>query len=151
MRSDFIEYSGKDWNADKNIHIIYAGKDKETTKPIAISTWQSVYDLPEKFFAEYDAVIGDECHLFKAKSLVRLMNKLRNCHIRIGTTGTLDNIQVHKLVLEGLFGPPIRVTSTKNLIDNKVLSNLDINCIQLKYAKEECDSMKKKTYQEEIK
>ena len=150
MRSDFIEYSGKDWNADKNIHIIYAGKDKETTKPIAISTWQSVYDLPEKFFAEYDAVIGDECHLFKAKSLVRLMNKLRNCHIRIGTTGTLDNIQVHKLVLEGLFGPPIRVTSTKNLIDNKVLSNLDINCIQLKYAKEECDSMKRKTYQEEI-
>ena len=150
MRSDFIEYAGKEWSAEKNIHIIYAGKEKETTKPIVISTWQSVYELPEKTFADYDAVIGDECHLFKAKSLVKLMNKLRNCHIRVGTTGTLDNIQVHKLVLEGLFGPPIRVTSTKNLIDNKVLSQLDINCLQLKYAKEACDSMKRKTYQDEI-
>jgi superfamily II DNA or RNA helicase len=31
-----------------------------------------------------------------------------------------------------------------------VISNLDINCIQFKYAKEECDTMKRKTYQEEI-
>jgi len=60
MRSDFIEYAGKEWSAEKNIHIIYAGKEKETTKPIVISTWQSVYELPEKTFADYDAVIGDE-------------------------------------------------------------------------------------------
>ena len=39
MASDFISYG---WD-DSHIHKIYSGHDKTSTKPITISTWQSIY------------------------------------------------------------------------------------------------------------
>ena len=73
-----------------------------------------------------------------------------HCAYRIGTTGTLDGTQTHKLVLEGLFGPVKRVTTTKELIDKKQLSDFTIKCLVLKYSDEICEEMKNKTYVEEI-
>ena len=64
-------------------------------------------------------VIGDEAHGFKAKSLTDIMTKLKNCPVRIGTTGTLDGTKTHKFVLEGLFGPVYEVTTTKKLMQEK--------------------------------
>ena len=49
------------------------------------------------------------------------MGKLKNAWMRVGTTGTLDGTKVHKLVLEGCFGPVYNVTSTKKLIESKTL------------------------------
>ena len=49
------------------------------------------------------------------------MTKLTNCPYRIGTTGTLDGTQTHKLVIEGLFGPVYNVTTTKELMDKNLL------------------------------
>ena len=64
MYSDFIDYG---WN-DKYLHRIYQGHGKETTKPVIISTWQSIYNLPKKWFKDVGMIIGDEAHLFKAVS-----------------------------------------------------------------------------------
>ena len=89
--------------------------------------------MPEKYFDNYGAVFGDECHLFKSKSLTRIMSKLKDCPYRVGTTGTLDGTLTHKLVIEGLFGPVYKVTDTKNLMDMKLLSNLSIDCVLLDY------------------
>jgi superfamily II DNA or RNA helicase len=61
------------------------------------------------------------------------MTKLQQCRYRFGLTGTLDGTQTHQLVLEGLFGPVEKVTTTKKLIDNKSLANLKIKCIILKH------------------
>ena len=152
MYSDFKEYSNKtNWDSEKNCHTIFAGQDKETNKRVVISTWQSIYNMDEKYFKQYHAVFGDECHLFKAKSLTSIMTKLKDCPYRIGTTGTLDDSVTHKLVIEGLFGRVYNITSTKELMEKNLLSRLNIDCIILKYKLNEINEIKRVKYDEEIK
>jgi superfamily II DNA or RNA helicase len=106
--------------------------------------------LPKEYFEQFDYIIGDEAHLFKAQSLTTILTSCVNAKYRIGLTGTLDGTKTHKLVLEGLFGPVKKVTTTKELIDNNQLSNFEIKCLVLKHSDEECLYAKDKTYQEEI-
>lgn len=151
MHSDFKNYSTNNgWDVDKYCQKIYGGESKIPETNLIISTWQSIYDMPKKYFAQFDFIIGDEAHTFKAKSLTDIMTKLINCDVRIGTTGTLDDSKVNKLVLEGLFGPTFKVISTKELIDRKQLADFKIKCIVLKYPETVCKSMKGKSYQEEM-
>ena len=153
MFSDFKNYAKNqpEYNVDKICHPIYGGQEKITDKKIVISTWQSIYKLPKSWFEQFDVVIGDEVHLFKAKSLMSIMTKLDKAQFRFGTTGTLDGTQTHKLVLEGLFGTTFAVTTTKSLMDKKHLADLSIECIVLKYDKDMVKAHKKDNYQDEIK
>tara|TARA_R110000765_G_scaffold112131_3_gene204148 strand:+ start:132 stop:1610 length:1479 start_codon:yes stop_codon:yes gene_type:complete len=151
LYADFVEYSNKTWDVDANVHKIFSGADKKSQKKIVVSTWQSLYNMPNDFFSTFSCVFGDECHLFKAKSLTGLMTKLSNAHFRVGTTGTLDGTLTHKLVIEGLFGTVYNVTSTKKLIDKKLLSDIDIKCLMLTYSDEIKNKMKRSEYQDEIK
>jgi len=130
MYSDFQDYG---WSSGTYCQRIYQGYDRKVNKDIVISTWQSIYKMPKKYFEQFDCVIGDEAHLFKAKSLTGIMTKLHQCKYRFGLTGTLDGTQTHQLVLEGLFGPAEKVISTKELMDRKTLANLKIKCIILKH------------------
>lgn len=133
LASDFADYG---FDSDAYVHRVFAGQDKGSTKPITITTWQSIYKLPKEFFANFDVVIGDEAHLFKAKSLTSILAKIPSARYRFGFTGTLDGTQTHKLVLEGLFGPVRKVISTKELIDKKHLSEFTIKSIVLSYPEE---------------
>ena len=90
------------------------------------------------------------CHLFRAKSLTTIMSKLEQCRYRFGFTGTLDGTQTHKLMLEGLFGPVKKVTTTHELIEQKHLSNFKIKCIVLQHSDEHRKLLVKKKYAEEI-
>lgn len=144
MHSDFSQY-GYD-----HAHKIYSGKDKNTDERIIITTWQSVYKFHPSWFADFEMVIGDECHGFKSKSLTTLMNKCVNTAYRIGTTGTLDGTQTHKLVLEGLFGRVFNVTTTKDLQDNDTLAKLKINILELGYSDDIRKDITNKKYQEEL-
>lgn len=147
MKNDFIEYGMK----DKHIHCIYSGQEKHTDEWVTISTWQSIYKLPEKWFAKYGLVLGDEAHGFKAKCLTSIMTKLGQCENRIGVSGTLDGTKMHKLVLEGLFGPVRVVTTMKELIDEGHVSDLRIKCIVLGYPIELRRKIKElKNYQKEL-
>jgi superfamily II DNA or RNA helicase len=151
MYSDFQDYSCLNgWKASEHCHRIYGGHEKSNEYDIVISTWQSLYKLPKQFFDKFDVVFGDECHQFKAKSLTSILNKCVNTPYRIGTTGTLDGTNTHKLVLEGLFGPVYKVTTTKKLIDNKQLANLKIYNIILEYPDEVRKVAKGKDYQAEM-
>ena len=152
MYSDFGDYSWKDsWNVDEHCHKIYSGREKfSINQRVIISTWQSVYKLPASWFQNFGMVVGDEAHNFKAKSLTSIMEKCTEAKYRMGTTGTLDGTQTHKLVLEGLFGPVYKVTTTKKLIDNKDLAQLNIDILVLKYKDEYCKEVSQQKYQEEI-
>ena len=152
MYSDFEEYSKNDpsFNTDEFCHKIYGGADKTTMLRCKISTWQSQHRLPAKSFENVGMVIGDEAHQFKAKSLTSIMEKCVNAEYKIGTTGTLDGTQTHQLVLEGLFGPVHRVTTTKALMDSQQLAQLDISILLLKYKEEYCKIISKLKYQQEI-
>ena len=145
MSSDFKDYGYQD-----DCYKITAGVEKNNDREITITTWQSVYKMPEKWFSQFKVVIGDEAHLFKAKSLTSIMSKLTKCPWRFGFTGTLDGTQTHKLVLEGLFGPVEKITSTVDLIKQKHLSKFKINIITLKYSDQSCKLLKRAKYQDEI-
>ena len=146
MHQDFVDY-GQD---SRDMHKIYSGKDKDTDRAIVISTWQSIYKLPKKWFEQFGMVLGDECHGFKSKSLSSIMNKATEAKYRYGFTGTLDGTQTHKLVLEGLFGPVYQVTTTKALQDNETLAALDIKVLLLNYSDNIRKEFGKQTYQDEI-
>ena len=133
LASDFADYG---FDSDTFVHRVFAGQDKGSTKPITISTWQSIYKLPKEFFSQFDVVIGDEAHLFKAKSLTSILTKLSGCRYRFGFTGTLDGSETHKLVLEGLFGAVRKVITTKELIDQKHLADFRIKAIVLNHPDE---------------
>ena len=151
LTSDFKDYSEVNgWNVSDNIHKIYQGQEKSSDKFLTISTWQSIYQMPKKYFADFDFVIGDEAHLFKAKSLIDIMTGLTNAKYRIGTTGTLDGTKTHKLVLEGLFGTVRKVITTKELMDAKHLAEFQIKCLLLRHNESICQAAKNFTYQQEI-
>lgn len=151
LYSDFVDYSSHNgFLVEDAVHRVYQGRDKVSDKALIISTWQSLYQMPSSYFQQFDYVIGDEAHLFKAQSLTTILTSAIKTKYRIGLTGTLDGTKTHKLVLEGLFGPVEKVTTTKELIDNKQLSNFQIKCLVLKYSDEICETMKNTTYQEEI-
>lgn len=133
LASDFADYG---FRSDDYVHRVFSGQDKHSDKPITITTWQSVYKMPRSFFASFALVIGDEAHLFKAKSLTSIMDKLDDCRYRFGFTGTLDGTNTHKLVLEGIFGPVRKVISTKELIDKKHLAEFMIKSIVLSHPDE---------------
>ena len=147
MYSDFASYG---YDSEKYCHRQYAGKDKTTDKFLTITTWQSIYKNPPEYFEQFDFVMGDEAHEFKAKSLTTIMSNLVNTKYRIGCTGTLDGTQTNKLVLEGLFGPVLRVTTTKELMDNNHVADFSIKCLVLKYPEETCNLAKNWKYNDEI-
>ena len=151
LYSDFVDYASEtDFSVEQICHKIYQGKEKVTNKSLIISTWQSLYKMPKEYFEQFDYIIGDEAHLFKAQSLTSILTSCVNAKYRIGLTGTLDGTKTHKLVLEGLFGQVQRVITTKELIDKGHLSDFEIKCLVLKHDDETCQRLKDCTYQEEI-
>lgn len=146
MASDFVSYGCQ----ENLIHKIFSGQEKVTDSPFIITTWQSIYKLPKPWFHQFNCVIGDEAHLFKASSLSSIMKKLEVCPYRFGFTGTLDGTQTHKLVLEGLFGAVKKVTTTADLIDQKHLSQFQIKALILSYDESIRKNLKGADYQTEI-
>ena len=130
MYKDFESYG---WDSDSYCQKIYAGKEKETKKPVVITTWQSIYKLPATYFENFEVVVGDEAHLFKSQSLVKIMTKLHTAKYRYGFTGTLDGTQTHKLVLEGLFGPSYKTIRTHELMEKGYLAKLNAKIILLRH------------------
>lgn len=146
MYSDFIDYGWLDAYMQK----VYSGYDRKVEKKLVISTWQSLYKMPKSYFEQFGCVIGDEAHLFKSKSLTSILTKLHLCKYRFGLTGTLDGMQTHRLVLEGLFGSLNKVITTKELIDKKTLANFSIKALVLSYPESECKLVKDMNYQDEV-
>jgi len=184
MYDDFTDYAANiSWDVQANCHMIYDGGEKQTDKRVVISTWQALavkepcpkelreiwtkaqikmwyqkapYILDESYFAQFNTVFGDECHLFASEDnqgggeLIEIMSKLCNAKYRIGTTGTLRDSKVHHLILEGIFGGVYQTTTTKEMMDRKKAAQLFIKVLELQYPQEERKAMRKKTYQEEM-
>jgi superfamily II DNA or RNA helicase len=142
LTQDFKDYG---WKADSYVHQIMGGTERYVDAPVVISTWQSIYKEPRKFFERFDVVIGDEAHLYKAKSLSGILNKCHDAKYRVGLTGTLDGLHSHQLVLEGLFGRCDRVTTTVDLMKKGQLTPLKVKVLLLQHGHVPFDS-----YQQEM-
>ena len=139
MAKDF-----KDYGYDEKICKIYSGQPVFDSD-ITITTWQSFSKAPKDVMESFEVVVGDEAHLFKANVLKGILEKMKKTAVRIGCTGTLDGTEVHRLQLEGLFGPVKKVISTKELMDSGTIANLSIDCVILRHTKQ-----KKMSYQDEM-
>lgn len=139
MAKDFEEYGYTD-----RVCKIYSGQDVFDAD-ITVTTWQSFAKAPKDVMQSFDVVIGDEAHLFKAQTLKGILEKMKTTAVRIGTTGTLDGSEVHRLQLEGLFGPVKKVITSYELMEEGTIANLTIDCVILRHTKQ-----KKMTYQEEM-
>lgn len=144
---NFQDYGLED--IDEVAYRVYTGQDKNAEHPVIISTWQSIYKQPPKYFDKFGCVIGDEAHLFTASSLVDIMKKLNKCEYRYGFTGTIADAKSHEFVLQGLFGSIVNVATTAELQDKKILAKIKVNCVILKHGKPECAAVKKEDYQVE--
>jgi len=144
MTKDFQDYGFKG-----PIAKIYGG-EKGADAPIVVTTWQSMMRMPKGFGNDFGMVIGDEAHLFAAKSLSKIMESLTEVKYKIGTTGTLQETKTHKLQLEGMFGPAYFVTTSKELMDEGTLAKLKIKCLVLAYSDNERKLVSKMNYQEEM-
>ena len=147
MYKDFEDYG---YDSEQYCHRQYSGKEKHTNKFLTITTWQSIYKNPGEYFEQFDFVLGDEAHQFKAKSLTTILSGCVNAKYRIGTTGTLDGTQTHKLVLEGLFGPVYKATSTADLIEKGQLASFKIKCLILKHPESVCKMARSWDYNQEL-
>jgi len=147
MYKDFEDYG---YDSEQYCHRQYSGKEKHTNKFLTITTWQSIYKNPGEYFEQFDFVLGDEAHQFKAKSLTTILSGCVNAKYRIGTTGTLDGTQTHKLVLEGLFGPVYKATTTVDLIDKGQLASFKIKCLILKHPESVCKMARSWDYNQEL-
>jgi superfamily II DNA or RNA helicase len=165
MASDFEDYStGNKWDSHGNIHAIHGDITKVTDKLLTIANWQAIYKIgkgvkkggelaygvPSDYFDKFDIVINDETHLAKAESITGIMERCRNAQKRIGMTGTLNDVDTDKLVIEGLFGPVYIVTTTNELMENGDVTKLMMKCLKIDYPDEVRKGSTKLTYQEEM-
>jgi superfamily II DNA or RNA helicase len=54
LYKDFIDYG---WDAENHCHMIYSGQEKDNDKEVYISTWQSLFKLPKKYFEKFQCVM----------------------------------------------------------------------------------------------
>lgn len=146
MHDDFIDY-GMD---PTDIQTIIGGKDKIARKRVVISTWHSIYTQPSDYFNTFGAIFVDEVHLAKAKSLTGIMEAATAVPFRFGFTGTLGELKVHHLILEGLFGRTHTLTDTATLIERKQVAAVNIKMCVLDYAPAIKDQYRRASYQDEI-
>lgn len=150
LYADFADYSVDGWDVEENVHKLYGGKDKDLKLPVTVSTWQTACKMPQSWFNRFGCYMCDEAHGADAKSISAIIDKLAHAPIRVGLTGTLDGTVMHQLDMEARFGKIVRVASTKQLMDDGDLADLDIDCIQLKYKKEDVETVKHLNYQQEV-
>lgn len=116
-----------------NTSTIYDGDPIDTTD-VLVTTWQSIVDNDDEWFQQFDVIIGDEVHKFKAKSLQTIIGKCGHISNRYGFTATLDNdSKVDRLTLVGMFGEPKRVSTNKEQIEQGVASKPTVHAIILRY------------------
>jgi len=145
MFSDFKEYGWDD--IESHCCLVYAGQKIED-KSLVISTWQSIYNKSSNFFKPFTALMIDECHLASGMSISNVSRNCINAHYRIGVTGTMPKDDASKYTILGHLGPILYTLDAKTLIDEGVLSKIEIRNVIVKYPSQMC--YKRKDYQEEI-
>lgn len=138
---DFLLYGWK--NVEEHCCRIYGGQKRFMEKPVIISTWQSLYTNLEEF-ANFTAILIDEAHGAKAKSLAGVMSHSINAQWRIGVSGSYPEPDTAAwFTIVGGMGPIKTYSTYKTLQDAGYISQIKINTIRLRYP----DRIKKLNYE----
>lgn len=135
LQSDFKEYESelsKPIISDK-VHGVMGGINPVTELPIVVSTYQSLVKMSGSYYVPVSAVIVDECHGAKAKTIDTILEYCHFAKYRIGLTGSLSKIDVNNQIIQGVLGEFFKVASSENLIKRGILSNMQIGGVIVNY------------------
>lgn len=138
MYGDFEDYSEYDnsFDTEDSVCKLYSGHDRDFLQgDIVISTWQSLQNMDDDYFEQFGGVMVDEVHGAKADKLQKIMKAL-DTPLRVGLTGTLDDMHVHVLKVESMFGKAHRIVKSHQLQEGGQASELKIYAILLKHSNE---------------
>lgn len=156
MISDFIEYSSiNGFDVDEAATMLYSGQERDFTKPLLVSTWQTISKLVKlshgtQALNSYDAIVVDESHTAKGAELQKILERASEVPYKIGTTGTIDKEKVNELTIIGSLGPIRKIVTTRELMDSNDLSSLTIKGMILQYDEETSKAAKGFDYQTEM-
>ena len=148
MYDDLVDYGSEEYG--ECLTRLGGGHKPDFSKPVLISTWESLQYKDADFFEDFDAVFVDECHGSKAMKLCNIIKFCTNAQYKIGTTGTLPTDPGDQLVIKSLLGEVIFELKSKELIDLGVLTRIQIGAILLKYPPSFINENRGREYQEEV-
>jgi len=110
---------------------------------IYISCYQSIVEWDRSWFEKFEAVMIDESHLAKAKSLTTILEKtFTTAKYRFGVSGTFpDEMSCEILTIQAVTGPIMHDISAKKLIDEGSISPLDIKIMYLNHNDKSFDTI----------
>lgn len=135
----------------------FHGSKKELDKKHTICTWQSLEswnktgltkdgDNINDFADSLSTIIIDEAHTAKSNVLQKLLGgTFKNVPIRWGISGTIPKDESVLYSLNAVLGPIVTNVRARDLMDKGILSDCNINMLQMK------DNGEYETYQDELK
>lgn len=109
----------------------YSGERKDIEHQHVVSTWQALKNN-DKIVPMFNMVIVDECHGVKGDQLSKILTAhAKRIPYRFGFTGTLPKGNADLLSVHVAIGPKRYEVGAVELIQKGVLSNLDIDVVQL--------------------
>ncbi|MDW0322298.1 MAG: DEAD/DEAH box helicase family protein [Nitrososphaeraceae archaeon] len=115
----------------------WTGKhEKQDTEVIIVNTellCSRFYD--HKDLLTVDILLRDECHGNKAQNeMTKIIQKVKTPN-KFGFTGTLPKENIDRWKILGAFGPIIFEKSSKELIDEKFLTNVEVKVLKLNHTR----------------
>jgi superfamily II DNA or RNA helicase len=118
---------------------------KEIDCPIVVSTWQSMMNHKD-LLGQFTVLLVDECHGLKADEIKAVATKALNAEYRLGFTATLPDDKAERMLVEGVTGRVLDQVLPKQLIEEKAISDLNINLIRLNYPQNIVSKLKEDGY-----
>ena len=147
---DFISYGWE--NVEEKCCRVYGGQKRTLTKNVIISTYQSLYsdakrdEVSEDYidFQSIQALMIDEAHGSKNKSLSYISKRCINAEYRCGCSGTYpEESSANWFTIVGGTGQIIQYSTYTELQANNQISNIKIKMIKLVYP----DAIKRFNYE----
>jgi len=152
MFSDFKDYGFKDINDVLLIGGEHNSNKDLKSKPIVISTWQSLQYMDKESFDVFDAMVVDECHLAKAEALDRILKYNTNSSWKIGLTGTIPRDKISRLTLISTLGKTKTIITAGALIKRGLATPISIVSLYINYLEEDISLLHKNLeYKNEVK
>ena len=123
---------------------VWAGSELCDSSNLTIGTFQSLVKRVDKkstkydpdFLNKFDVVCCDEAHTAKCSSIKTILSQpfMKNLKLRFGFTGTLPKEgTIERYTCESLLGPKIQDITSRELMDQGFISDIDVTQILIDY------------------
>jgi len=136
----FEEYAeGTELEGNFLIQMMGGGRSKaKKDVDVVIGTYQTLRNLDQDFFDDFECICVDEAHHTHAKSIKDIIVKAYDSKYRYGLSGTMSGgDSADAMTLDAYLGPIINKVSAKFLIDNSFATPILVKSVHLDYMDEE--------------